>query len=773
MEEKKKSKKTSLKTGLISEQVEKRQKAGLVNTVSDDNGRSTSHIIKSNIFTLFNIINLILALAVICVGSFKNVTFMGIIILNTCISIVQELRSKKALDKLKVLSNAKVKVRRDGKEQLIDMEEIVIDDIIIYNLGGQVVVDSIIEEGEVLVNESFITGEEENVLKKEGDMLLSGSFIVSGKAVCKVEHIGLDNYTAKISNGTKYLKPVSSEIMRSLNKIVKTISFLLVPVGILLFAKQLYLDGNTIEHAVVSTVAALIGMIPEGLVLLTSTVLAVSVIRLSKSKVLVQDLYCIETLARVDTICLDKTGTITEGCMEVIDVISCNEKEYDEIIGTIVNELEEENPTALALRNYFKSKGNYHVKEKIPFSSQNKYSGIAFEEGTYYIGAPEFILKGNLKKYQAQIEKYSKNYRVVVLAQEKGKKKEALAFILLQDKIRESAKETLEYFKRQGVDIKIISGDNPITVLNIAHRAGLDKKALAIDASTLKSEKEIMEAIDKYTVFGRVAPEQKQDFVIALQNKGHVVAMTGDGVNDVLALKEADCSVAMASGSDATKNVSQLVLLNSDFSSMPKIVEEGRRTINNIERSASLFLVKTIYATLLSFVFLFIDMAYPFIPIQLTLTSVVTIGIPSFILALEPNKERVKGKFLPNVLQKAIPPALTIVLNILVISIASNMCALTTEEVSTLSVIVTGYTSFILLYKVCSPFNLLRKTLFIFMFISFVVGLFVFKDLFSFASLGFAMIVIILVCILLSHAIYSLVEDTVNNVLDYLKRHQK
>jgi len=773
MKDKSKRLHPSLKEGLTTQEVSIQKEAGYINSISEDNGKSVKEIIKSNVFTLFNIINLILAVAIICVGSFKNLAFMGIIILNTCISIFQELRSKKTLDQLKIVASTKSLVIRDNQEQFIDIEEIVRDDIIIYKLGGQVVVDAVIEEGEVLVNESFITGEEENILKKKGDMLLSGSFIVSGKAICRVEHIGLENYTAKISSGTKYLKPVSSEIMRSLNKIVKTISFLIVPVGILLFAKQLYLDGNTIEHAVVSTVAALIGMIPEGLVLLTSTVLAVSVIRLSKSKVLVQDLYCIETLARVDTVCLDKTGTITEGCLEVVDFISCDGKDYSEIVGNIVHELEEENPTALALRKYFNRGKNWTVKEKIPFSSKKKYSGVKFEEGTFYVGAPEFVLKEDTNKYKKEIEKYSKNYRVIILAKENKRKNEALAFILLQDKIRKDAKDTIEYFKNQGVDLKIISGDNPLTVLNIAKRAGLSNDAKEIDASTLKSEKEIMEAISKYTVFGRVAPEQKQDFVIALQNQGHVVAMTGDGVNDVLALKEADCSVAMATGSDATKNVSQLVLLNSSFSSMPKVVAEGRRTINNIQRSASLFLVKTIYATLLSIIFLFIDMPYPFIPIQLTLTSVVTIGIPSFILALEPNRERVEGRFLPNVLEKAIPPALTIVLNILVIFIASNMCTLTTEEISTLSVIITGYTSFILLYKVCSPFNILRKILYFLMLISFIIGLFAFKDLFAFASIDFAMIIIIGICMILSHAIYALVEDTVNNVLNYLKRHQK
>lgn len=760
--------------GLTFKEVNVRREKGLINKTLCNTEKTVKDIIITNVFTLFNIINIILAIAIIAVGSFKNLAFMVIIILNTCISIVQELRSKKILDQLKIVSQSDAKVIRNSKEVSIDIEDIVLDDIIIWKMGNQVVVDSIILEGELLVNESFITGESEPILKKYGDMVLSGSFVISGKAICQVEHVGMDNYTSKISSDTKYLKPISSEIMRSLNKIVKTISFLIIPIGILLFSKQIFLDNNTLEHAVTSTVAALIGMIPEGLVLLTSTVLAVSIIRLSKKKVLVQDLYCIETLARVDTICLDKTGTITEGTMEVMDVVSIDGVDYSSTIGTIMHYLDDENPTALALRDSFKEQKDWRFKEKIPFSSSKKYSGVIFEEGTYLIGAPEFVLKGGLEKHRQQLDDYSINYRVIVLAKstEKLTKVEALAFILLRDKIRDSAQETLQYFKEQGVDIKIISGDNPTTVLNIAQRAGIDPDALAIDASTLKSEQDIIEAVDKYTVFGRVQPEQKKDFVIALQNMGHIVAMTGDGVNDVLALKESDCSVAMASGSDATKNVSQLVLLNSDFKAMPLIVAEGRRTINNIQRSASLFLVKTIYATLLSFIFLFIDMPYPFIPIQLTLTSVVTIGIPSFVLALEPNKERIHGKFLPNVLQKAIPPAITIVLNILVIFIASNMCELTMNEISTLSVMVTGYTSFILLYKVCYPFNLLRKVLFGGMFISFILGAFFLREVFSFSNLDFSMVVIIVICIILSHALYSLIEDTLNNIFSYIKRHQ-
>ena len=765
---------SDINLGLTTKQVMMRKDQGLVNFNTSATTKSVKEIIVDNVCTLFNIINIVLAFAVICVGSFKNLTFMTIIILNTLISIVQELRSKKTLDKLQVLSSSKVTVIRDGKKEKIDINEIVLDDILSLEIGNQVVVDSIVRDGEVEVDESFITGESDTVFKKKGDMLVSGSFIVSGKVICQVVHIGFDNYTAKISSDTKYIKPVSSEIMRSLNKIVSTISFLIVPVGMFLFARQMYLKDNTFSQAVVSTVAALIGMIPEGLVLLTSTVLAVSVIRLSKRKVLVQDLYCIETLARVDTICLDKTGTITEGSMEVVDVISKNSN-VDDVLANLNFSLDESNPTALALKDRFHKLSSFHLQEKIPFSSSRKYSGAIYDEGAYFVGAPEFLLKKKFQDYQEEINHYAKDYRVLVLVQAKDKNLHdfvVLGYILLQDKIRKEAPDTLQYFKKQGVHIKIISGDNPDTVYGIALRAGLPNSIKKIDASKLKSDQDILEAVEEYDVFGRVSPEQKKKFILALQSLGHVVAMTGDGVNDVLALKEADCSIALANGSDASKNVSQLVLLDSNFSSMPCVVAEGRRTINNIERSASLFLVKTIYATILAIGFIFVEIPYPFIPIQLTLASVVTIGIPSFVLALQPNHDRVKKGFLVHVLKRAFPPAITIVLNIFIVMMASSLLGFSYEETSTLSVAVTGYTSFILLYKTCQPLNPLRTILFITMFIAFVFG-FSLKNLFSFAHFNWVMISVIVVCIIMSHQLYSLVEETENNVLDYLERKRK
>ena len=765
-----------INTGLTTEQVEERKAQGLVNFNTEASTKSVKQIVRENVCTLFNMINIVLAIAVICVGSFKNLTFMMIIILNTLISIVQELRSKKTLDKLQVLASSKVTSIRDGEKVKLDINEIVLDDVLCFEIGNQVVVDSVIREGEVEVDESFITGEAETVFKNKGDMLVSGSFIVSGKATCQVVHIGLDNYTAKIASDTKYIKPISSEIMRSLNKIVSTISCLIVPVGILLFSRQMYLEGNTVSQAVVNTVAALIGMIPEGLVLLTSTVLAVSVIRLSRRKVLVQDLYCIETLARVDTICLDKTGTITEGCMEVVDtILKDSNVSLEEILANLNSSLDESNPTAKALKEKFGKKETFRLKEVIPFSSKKKYSGAIYEEGAYFFGAPEFLLKSKIKKYKDEIDMYAKDYRVLVLIQAKDKKLsgiKVLGYLLLQDKIRKEAFDTLRYFKEQGVRIKIISGDNPDTVYGIAVRAGLPRSCKKIDASTLKSDQEIIDAVEKYDIFGRVSPEQKKKFILALQSLGHTVAMTGDGVNDVLALKEADCSIAMANGSDASKNVSQLVLLDSNFSSMPHVVAEGRRTINNIERSASLFLVKTIYATILAIGFIFVEMPYPFIPIQLTLASVVTIGIPSFVLALQPNHDRVKGVFLTSVLRRAFPPAITIILNIAVVFTASNILGFSYAETSTLSVAVTGYTSFILLYKTCLPLNPLRTVLFVTMFIAFIAG-FSFRNLFSFAHFNVVMVLVIIICIIMSHHLYALIEDTENNVIDYLERRKK
>lgn len=699
-----------IQEGLSSEDVKKRQKKNLVNYDTSVPTKSIKKILFDNFFTIFNFLNLFLGIIVFMAGSFKNMIFLSVVIINTAISTIQEIHSKKVVDRLSVLASSKAHVIRDGKRQEISINEIVIDDVLEFKTGSQIATDSIILNGMVQVNESFLTGEPDSIEKKEGDVLLSGSYIVSGNCAAKVIHVGEENYTAKISKDAKYVKKVNSEIMTSLNKIINFLTSAIIPIGIALFIVQLNVENLSLQSAVTKTVAAIIGMIPEGLVLLTSTVLAVSVVRLSKSKVLVQELYCIETLARVDTLCLDKTGTLTEGIMEVKDYIPINDSDTNmkNILSNIAKFSEDENSTINAIKDYFKDITNEFIPvKKYAFSSKNKWSAITFEnQGSYIIGAPEFILKNNFKKYENTINKYTKDYRVLVLAHTQSKiEKENLpldtniiGLLLITDKIRKEAKDTLEYFYKQDVNIKIISGDNPITVSKIAKQVGVKNYDKYIDMSKITDKDNMLDIATNYTVFGRVTPTQKKELVLALKSKGKTVAMTGDGVNDVLALKAADCSIAMQNGSDATKNVAQLVLLDSNFASMPKVVAEGRRTINNIQRSASLFLVKTIYSTILALMFLFMGEAYPFVPIQLTLISTVTIGIPSFLLALEPNKARVKGNFLRNVISKSLPTGITVALNILIISILNKCNIISNEYYSSLCVIATSICGLILLF---------------------------------------------------------------------------
>lgn len=740
-------------TGLTKKEVEIRKEKNLVNYDTTVPTKSIKQIIKSNIFTLFNFLNFALALALILVKSYKNIMFLGVVFCNTIISIIQEINAKRTIDKLSIISATKSKVLRDGKLDEIENSEIVLDDILYLSLGNQVVTDSVIIKGVVEVNEAFITGESVPILKKVGDQLLSGSFIVSGNAYTKVIHVGIDNYTAKISAEAHYVKQANSILMTSLKKIIKMVSIGIIPIGLILFARQLGITDNTFHDAVVNTVAAILGMIPEGLVLLTSTVLAVSVVRLSKYKVLVQDLYCIETLARVDTLCLDKTGTITEGMMEVYATVpyeNVKSEEINDILSSITNALDDNNPTFEALKNKYHKKTNWKVKTKIPFSSEKKYSGVEFEkQGTYLLGAPEYLLQERFKEMEHEMKKYILENRVLLLIHTDHwtgilpKKYQLVSLILIRDKIRKEAKETLKYFKEQGVTIKVISGDNVDTVANIASRAGIEHYDKMIDMSKINTKEELKEAALNYTIFGRVSPIQKKELIMELKKEGHVVAMTGDGVNDVLALKEADCSIAIASGTDAARNVSELVLLNSNFDAMPAVVAEGRRTVNNIERSATLFLTKTTYATVLAVVFAILGLQYPFIPIQLTLTSVVTIGIPSFVLALQPNKSRIEGNFLKKVFSKSIPSALTIVFNILVIMLASKLFYFTDEQVSTMCVFMNGFVGFRLLYQLCKPFNLLKKTLFISMITLMLLQCIFLREFYSLVWLDLKMIILL------------------------------
>ena len=722
--------------GLSEKQVKELTERGLVNKNTDVKTKSIGQIIATNFFTLFNFLNLGLGLAIFLVHSYKNLLFLGVVICNTLISTVQEIRSKLIIDKLSLLNETRARVIRDGVEKEIGIHEIVLGDVVSLKPGNQIVTDSKLLSGEMLVNESLITGESEPVTKKRGDELLSGSFVVSGRGISETIHVGDENYTAKISAEAKYLKKVNSELMNFINKILKYVGIAIIPIGILFFISQLG-ENDTFADAVVATVAGLIGMIPEGLVLLISTVLAISVIRLSKYNVLVQELYCIETLARVDTICLDKTGTLTTGEMNVSRIVPLgkfSEKEVEEVLGSVSFHMDNDNQTMDALSKRFEKEDDKKVLEIVPFSSQAKWSGISFENESYVIGAPEIVIK-NLKSFQDVLDEYTNSNRVVILAKSKRKLNKQIpddispmALIIINDKIRAEARDTLEFFKEQGVDIKLISGDNPKTVAGVAKKVGIENIKY-IDLS--KTKRNILDLADEYNIFGRVKPDQKKEIILALKAKGKTVAMTGDGVNDVLALKEADCSVAMNSGSDAARNVSQLVLLDSNFSSMPKVVAEGRRSINNLQRSSSLFLCKTTYATLLAIIFVFLNRAYPFIPIQLTLTSVVTIGIPSFILALEPNRERLNGKIILNVLRRSLPTGITIVANILIIMMLPWFVKLTVDQMSTLCVLLTAFTGFMLIYRICVPFNNLRRALFVFLITLFVVGITIFRRLFS------------------------------------------
>ena len=765
-----------IKKGLTNEQVEKRKQENFVNTLSTPKTKSIKQIILLHTFTLFNILNLSLGLLILFVKSYRNLLFLGVVFCNTIIGIVQEIKAKKIVDKLSLISAKKVNTLRDGKWNDIYFEDIVLDDIVNYKLGDQIVADSIVLSGTCEVNESLVTGEPDAILKKKGDYLLSGSFIVSGDVIVKTEKVGKENYTSKISDGAKYIKKINSEIVTTINKILKILSIIIVPLGIIVFLKQMSLSGSSYQISVVNTVGAIIGMIPEGLVLLTSSVFAVSIIRLSKHNVLSQDLYATESLARVDTLCLDKTGTITEGIMEVYDIITFDKfkkKEIEEILNDISCNLTDSNPTIDAIRSCYYDIDSFNKAQDIyNFSSANKYSGIKLNNKNYLIGAFDYFLDG---KYLEEANKYSNENRVlsIVIKDKKDKnlkENKPMGLILLRDKIRNNAIKTIDYFKKQNVDIKIISGDNPVTVSGIAKRVGINGAENYIDAGTLLTNQDIKNAVSKYTIFGRVKPDQKKVIIESLKQIGKTVAYVGDGVNDVLALKEADCSITFENASSSARNVSQVVLMDSDFSSIPKIVAEGRRSINNVERSSSLFLVKTTYSLLLSIIFLFINAAYPFMPIQLTLTSVVTIGIPSFVLALEPNKERVTGHFFQKVLSRSLPAAFTIVINIMITFIIKHLFKFTDQEVSTICVLLTAMTGFILLYRLCRPFNVIRIILLASMICMFYGQVIFLREMYSLSVLTPHILIIVGILSVLAFIIFNLMMNLVDkHIISKLK----
>lgn len=726
--------------GLTAREVSERVKNGQSNGSMDIKTKSIPRIFRDNIFTLFNLINVILAVLVALVGSWRNMLFMGVIVSNIAIGIFQEIRSKRVIDRLSIISAPKAHLIRDGSERILPVSEIVIDDIMLLASGRQVCADGVIINGECEADESLITGESDPVTKRRGDELLSGSFIVSGSCTARAVRVGAESTSGKITSGAKYVKKHNSEMMKSINKIIRVVSICIVPFGLILFYKAFHIAGLSVEEGVTSTVAALIGMIPEGLVLLTSIALAVSAIRLGQRQTLCQDLYCVETLARVDVLCLDKTGTLTEGCMEVREVKQLDDSfDVDGALNAFSSAFPESNATFQAVRERWNGGSDLAVLKTIPFSSARKWSAARFDGlGTVVLGAPSFVLGNDYAQISNICEKYSaKGFRVLVLAHsplplgdgELPNNISAKALIVLSDKIRPSARDTLEYFKRQGVTLKVISGDDPVTVSCVAKRAGLDGGENYIDMGNV-SDKDIADIAEKYTVFGRVTPEQKLKLVKALRSAGHKVAMTGDGVNDVLALKEADCSVAMQSGSDAARSVSQLVLMTSDFSSMPLVVEEGRRCINNIQRSAALFLVKTIFSFLLAAAFLIVPYGYPFKPIQMTLISALAIGAPSFLLALEPNKNLVHGSFLVNVMKKAAPGGISVAVGVGLLTAAESVFGFAPEEISAMAVYLTAFACFLVLGNVCRPFKKWRAAMLAVLIAAFAGAIWLFPKIF-------------------------------------------
>ena len=799
-------------TGLTDEQVNERIEQGKVNADENPNTRTYKQIVRENTLTFFNFLNLVLLVLVLLVGSYKNAFFVCIIIINTLIGIAQEIRAKKTIDKLAILTAKKSIVIREGKKWTVPTEELVLDDLVCLKTGDQVPADAKVLEGSVEVNESLLTGESDNLPKNVGDELFSGSFVTAGEACCQIIHVGKDNYAAQITSEAKEFKRHNSELKNSLNAILKVISIIIVPLGALLFYKQYYIVGNTFKASVVSMVAGVLGMIPEGLVLLTSVALTLGALVLANKKTLVQELYCIETLARVDTLCLDKTGTITEGTMCVGRVEPWSESllrnltedkeepdeggmlqdqeiqpenaetqnpdtgsqteadqaentdetatlqdihEIEDMMGNLMYVLKDQNATIDALRKRFPTKTSMTPKHIIPFSSDRKYSGAVFEDrGTYLMGAAQFLFPEGREEILDVCQKYAQEgLRVLTLAHSSQMAEgtelpadlEPVALLLLTDVIREEAPDTLKFFDSQEVDLKVISGDDPVTVSAIAKRAGLKNAESYVDATTLETEEDLEEAVSKYSVFGRVTPQQKKEMVQALQKQGHTVAMTGDGVNDVLALKEADCSIAMAQGSDAAKNIANVVLLDSNFASMPHIVNQGRRVVNNIRTAASMFLIKTMFSVMLSLLTIFFGNTYPFEPIQMSLISACAVGIPTFLLAQENNYDKIDHTFLRHVFLNAFPAAITISSCVFAIMLVCQNVYHSNAMLSTACVLVTGWNYMAALKTVYAPLNTYRKVIIYGMQFIFFAAAVIFQKLLALGSLDFGLIILVFI----------------------------
>lgn len=710
--------------GLSQQQAAQYQSAGWGNEPVEAQSKTVMQIIKSNLFTYFNLVFAVLAVLVICAGSFRSLTFLPVVLANMLIGIVQEIRAKQVLDQLTMLNAPKATAVREGELCELPSEALVLDDIVIFQAGDQICADAVVMAGEVTVNEALLTGEADEIAKRPGDMLMSGSFVVSGECRARLERVGEDAYIAKLTLEAKAAQhKEQSEMIRVLDKLVGVVGILIVPIGITLFVQQFVLSGAPFGESIVSMVAAVIGMIPEGLYLLASVALVVSVMRLAKKKVLVHEMKCIETLARVDVLCVDKTGTITENTMQVTGVESMpgydagHMPPLETLLGSFARAMPEDNITMQAMKRRFRQAGGAAAVRIVPFSSAYKYSAAIFPDARYVLGAPEFVLRDDYDAHKGQIEAFSaQGYRTLVFGscenEPDGKALTGavtpLGLVLLSNPVRKEAPETFGYFAEQGVAVKVISGDHPATVSQVAQQAGIAGAEDYVDASTLRTQEQIEHAIETYTVFGRVTPEQKRKFVHALQRAGHTVAMTGDGVNDVLALKDADCSIAMASGCDAAAQVSQLVLLESNFACMPSIVAEGRRVVNNIERSASLFLVKNIFSFLMSLFSLCFMMNYPLEPSQVSLISTFTIGIPGFFLAMQPNTNRIEGRFLPNVLRRALPAGVTDFLVVGALVMFGKVFLVPDADISTACTMLLAIVGFMILYHISRPMNAMR-----------------------------------------------------------------
>ncbi len=836
-------------TGLTSREVQERIDAGQVNYNDNPNTRTYRQIIFGNVFTFFNLINVILFVLILSVKSYKNSLFIFNIIINSGIGIVQEIRAKKIIDQLAILTQSKTVVLRDGRKWSLATDKLVLDDIIYLKAGDQVPADSVVVSGGMEVNESLLTGEADNLPKTDGDTLYSGSFVTSGKACCRVTKVGSDSYASKITAEAKEFKKHNSELRNSLNMILKVISIIIVPIGLLLFYNSFHRSGNSVTTAVVSTTSALLGMIPEGLILLTSVTLTIGALRLAMKRTLVQELYCIETLAHVDTLCLDKTGTITEGTMEVEKVVPCvvpdaeddetaplsgedlnatagpesyegfgrddnasigalpesvrheglrrigmnldeksggtkrsshspgdmlSVKAISRIIGNLIAVQEDKNATAEALRKRFAPRHDMELSHVIPFSSDRKYSGAAFRDyGTFLIGAAGFLFPEGFEDLKKQCERYAKQgLRVLVLACSPDERPDnavpddlfPAALIVLTDVIRPDAPETLAFFREQGVDLKVISGDDPATVAAVAKRAGMETAGRYVDASTLTTPELLEEAVEKYSIFGRVTPQQKKEMVLALKEKGHTVAMTGDGVNDVLALKEADCSIAMAGGSDAAKNIANVVLLDSSFSSMPAIVNQGRRVVNNIRTAASMFLIKTMFSVMLALISILFGSMYPFEPIQMSLISACAVGIPTFLLSQEDNFDKIDHTFLRHVFMNAFPAAITITACVFTVMLVCRGVYHSTEMLSTACVLVTGWNYMSALKTVYAPLSKYRKIIIYSMQVIFFTLAVILQGLLTLKGLEFGMIALVFVLMTFSPVAIEIITGRIREV---------